>query len=81
MKSSFLTFPAKALRQRENVGGSKITEHMSENGHVTTNGQSEWKKKTSVNEIVARHSPKISPISKPGGCVQTLATFDSCCVQ
>ena len=28
------------------------------------------KSKTSVNEIVVRHSPKISPISKPDGCVK-----------
>ena len=44
--------------------------HINENGHVTTNGQSDRKMKTNVNEIVARHSPKISPISKLGECVK-----------
>ena len=28
------------------------------------------KMKTNVNEMVARHLPKISPTSKPGGCVK-----------
>ena len=44
--------------------------HINENGHVTTNGQSDRKMKTNVNEIVARHSPKISPISKLGEYVK-----------